>query len=61
MKMTFAPFDLVHVPHHFYCGLMKLGTQYILDVMHMDLFAGIAGDALLIHGRRDSRIGRSES
>lgn len=58
-KMIMAKFDPANVPETFYCGPMKLGRMYPMDVMGMDPFAEIApynGRVCIIHGDKDDLV-----
>lgn len=55
-QMMFAKFDPEHIPSQFRCGLMKLGSRYITDVIAMnpsDEIKSFPGDVLIIHGDKD--------
>lgn len=58
-KMMFAEFDPKNPPETFRCGPMKLGKQYITDVIDMDPFEKITpytGDVLIVHGTEDKIV-----
>lgn len=58
-KMMFARFDPNNPPQIFRCGPMKLGQQYITDVIEMNPFEKIApyqGDVLIVHGTKDKIV-----
>ncbi len=58
-KMMFAKFDPNNPPETFHCGPMKLGRQYITDVIGMNPFEKIApytGNVLLVHGTADKIV-----
>lgn len=58
-KMMFAKFDPTNPPETFRCGPMKLGKQYITDVIEMNPFEAIApytGDVLIVHGTEDKIV-----
>lgn len=58
-KMMFARFDPQNPPATFRCGPMKLGRQYITDVIGLDPYKEIApytGDVLIVHGTKDSIV-----
>ncbi len=58
-KMMFAKFDPKAPPETFNCGPMKLGKQYITDVIDMDPFQeikGYTGDVLIVHGTDDKIV-----
>lgn len=58
-KMMFAKFDPQSPPAVFRCGPMKLGRQYITDVIDMDPFEQIApfpGNVLIVHGTADNIV-----
>lgn len=55
-RMLKAKFDPANVPETFFCGPMRLGRRYPMDVMDMDAFeaiAGFEGDVLIVHGTAD--------
>lgn len=58
-KMIMAKFDPANVPETLFCGPMKLGRLYPMDVMGMDPFAEIApynGRVCIIHGDKDALV-----
>ena len=58
-KMMMAKFDPNQVPEILRCGFMKLGKQYVTDVLHMDPFEeikGYEGEVLIVHGDRDKIV-----
>ncbi len=58
-KMMFAKFDPKNPPETFCCGPMKLGKQYITDVIRMNPFEAIApysGEVLIVHGTKDKIV-----
>lgn len=58
-KMMFAKFDPKNPPESFRCGPMKLGKQYITDVIEMNPFEAIAPytrDVLIVHGTADKIV-----
>ena len=58
-KMMFAKFDPNNPPEKFRCGPMKLGRQYVTDVIGMGPFEEIApynGDVLIVHGTKDKIV-----
>mgnify|MGYP003292367086 CR=1 FL=1 len=55
-KMMMARFDPENVPEILYCGPMKLGRCYPVDVMDIDPFEAISpfqGRVCIIHGDKD--------
>ena len=61
-KMMFARFDPKNPPQTFRCGPMKLGQQYITDVIDMNSFEKIApylGEVLIVHGTKDKIVAMS--
>ncbi len=63
-QMLFAKFDPRKVPEVFRCGFMKLGRQYVTDVIEMDAFAEIGayeGPVLILHGTADTAVDVSNS
>lgn len=58
-EMMFAKFDPQNVPETFWCGPMKLGRQYVTDVIEMDPYEIInqyTGKVLIIHGNQDETV-----
>lgn len=58
-QMMFAKFDPENVPEIVHCGPMKLGRQYVTDVIGMDPYEeikGYTGDVLIIHGTADGVV-----
>lgn len=58
-KMMAAKFDPDHVPQILKCGPMKLGRQYVADVLNMDPneeIKGYNGQVLLVHGNKDKTV-----
>ena len=58
-EMMFAKFDPQNVPETFWCGPMKLGRQYVTDVIEMDPYEIInqyTGKVLIIHGNQDEIV-----
>lgn len=58
-KMMMAKFDPNQVPEVLRCGFMKLGKQYVLDVLHMDPYEeikGYEGEVLIVHGDKDKIV-----
>ena len=58
-EMMFAKFDPQNVPETFWCGPMKLGSQYVTDVIEMDPYEIInqyTGKVLIIHGNQDETV-----
>lgn len=58
-RMMFARFDPKSPPEAFRCGPMKLGRQYITDVVEMDpyeLIVPYGGDVLIVHGTKDGIV-----
>ncbi len=63
-SMIKAKFDPDNIPDRLNCGPMKLGKQYVTDVIDMNVFqslAGYTGDVLLIHGDADTLVDISYS
>ena len=63
-SMIKAKFDPKHIPNQLNCGPMKLGKQYVTDVMNMDIYdliAGYTGKILLLHGDDDTLVDISYS
>lgn len=63
-SMILAEFDPKNVPDELYCGPMKLGKQYVTDVIDMDIsqsLSGYTGKVLLIHGNNDTLVDISYS
>lgn len=57
--MLKSVFDPRNVPKNFRCGPMKLGRQYVTDVINMDVWqeiAGYTGRVLLVHGLADRLV-----
>lgn len=58
-QMMFAKFNPENPPETFYCGPMKLGRQYITDVINMNPYEEIKsymGDVLIVHGTDDKIV-----
>lgn len=58
-EMMFAKFDPQNVPETFWCGPMRLGRQYVTDVIEMDPYEIIhqyTGKVLIIHGNQDKTV-----
>lgn len=58
-KMMMAKFDSANVPEQLNCGPMKLGKQYVTDVIHMDPFHEIKsynGQICIVHGTADKIV-----
>lgn len=63
-SMIKAKFDPNNIPDKLNCGPMKLGKQYVTDVIDMDVFQsldGYTGNVLLIHGDADTLVDISYS
>ena len=61
-KMMFAKFDPNNPPEKFRCGPMKLGKQYVTDVIGMGPYEEITpyeGDVLIVHGTKDKIVNLS--
>jgi len=58
-KMMMAKFDPANVPEQLNCGPMKLGKQYVTDVINMDPFLEIKsynGQVCIVHGTADKIV-----
>ena len=58
-KMMFAKFDPKNVPELVRCGPMKLGRQYVTDVLELDPYQAIrtyTGPVLIVHGTKDKIV-----
>lgn len=63
-SMIKARFDPDHIPDKLNCGPMKLGKQYVTDVIDMDIYqslVGYTGNVFLIHGDADTLVDISYS
>lgn len=61
-KMMLAEFDPENIPDIINCGPMKLGGDYVRDVIEMDAvkeITGYNGDVLLVHGTDDDIVNLS--
>ncbi len=58
-KMMAAKFDPANVPEKLNCGPMKLGKQYVTDVINIDPFQEIKsynGQVCIVHGTADKIV-----
>ena len=58
-KMMMTKFDPANVPERLNCGPMKLGKQYVTDVINMDPFHEIKsynGQVCIVHGTEDKIV-----
>lgn len=58
-KMMMSKFDPNNVPEELNCGPMKLGRQYVTDVINMDSFREIKsynGQICIVHGTADKIV-----
>ncbi len=63
-SMIKAEFDPDNIPDRLNCGPMKLGKQYVTDVIQMNVYqslSGYTGKVLLIHGDADTLVDISYS
>ncbi|MGN1418189.1 MAG: alpha/beta hydrolase family protein [Acutalibacteraceae bacterium] len=63
-SMIKAEFDPDNIPDRLNCGPMKLGKQYVTDVIDMNVYqsiSGYMGKVLLIHGDADTLVDISYS
>ncbi|MGN1442656.1 MAG: alpha/beta hydrolase family protein, partial [Acutalibacteraceae bacterium] len=63
-SMIKAEFDPDNIPDRLHCGPMKLGKQYVTDVIDMNVYqsiSGYMGKVLLIHGDADTLVDISYS
>ncbi len=63
-KMMMARFDPNHVPDIISCGPMRIGRQYVTDMLPIDPFEEIKpylGDVLIVHGSADRIVSSSYS
>lgn len=63
-SMIMAKFDPDNIPDRLNCGPMKLGKQYVTDVIDMNVYqsiSGYTGKVLLIHGDADTLVDISYS
>ena len=63
-NMLWMKFDPSHVPEKLHSGPMRLGRNYVLDVINMDAYHQIAkyhGRILIVHGDKDTLVDISHS
>lgn len=63
-KMIKAEFDPNNIPERLNCGLMKLGKNYVSDVIEMKIpesIVGYKGNVMIIHGNADTLVDISYS
>ena len=57
--MLDAKFDPENIPNTLVCGFMRIGKQYVEDMMNIDAYQHIqnfSGDVLILYGNKDERV-----